>query len=215
MSDARRRDRAQRDHDAAPRGRSGPKSAARERERPAAAVRPPAEVAAALTRLVEPVVAAGGYDLEEIDVRPAGRRRLVRVVVDADGGIGLDDIAEVSREVSALLDGSDVMGSAPYVLEVTSPGVDRPLAEPRHWRRATGRLVRAALTAGGEIEGRVTSVDDDGVVFEVAAGRRGRAQEAQTTSRRLGFGELGRGRVQVEFRRLDETLDRPTAADED
>ncbi|RAY11980.1 ribosome maturation factor RimP [Actinomadura craniellae] len=209
MSHAPRRGRAQRDHDAAPQGRTGPKGADRRHERSA---RTPAETANALSELFEPAVAAQGFDLEEIDVRPAGRRRLVRVVIDVDGGIGLDDIATVSQELARLLDDGDVMGSAPYVLEVTSPGVDRPLTEPRHWRRATGRLVRTALTAGGEIEGRVTSVDDGGVLFAIAAGRRG---NGQTTTRRLGFEELGRGRVQVEFRRLDEASDQPAAADED
>jgi ribosome maturation factor RimP len=149
-----------------------------------------AAVLGALTGLLEPVVVAAGFDLEQIDVRPAGRRRLVKVVVDADGGVSMDDVADVSRVVSAALDDTDVLGSAPYVLEVTSPGVDRPLTEPRHWRRAAGRLVKAPLLAGGEIEGRVVSADDTAVVIDVAG-----------TERRLGLEELGRGRVQVEFRR--------------
>ncbi|ACY98871.1 MULTISPECIES: ribosome maturation factor RimP [Thermomonospora] len=149
-----------------------------------------AQVQAELTRLVGPLAAAQGLDLEELDVKPAGRRRLVRIVVDADGGVTLEDTATLSQAVSAALDDTDVMGEAPYVLEVTSPGVDRPLTEPRHWRRATGRLVRAALADGGQVEGRVVAADEEAVVLEVA-GRR----------RRFGHGELGRGRVQVEFRR--------------
>src|SRR5439155_892857 len=72
----------------------------------------------------------------------ARRRRLLRVVVDADGGVDLDNIALVSREASARLDDTGAMGEAPYTLEVSSPGVDRPLTQPRHWRRAVGRLVR-------------------------------------------------------------------------
>ncbi|MBX6769713.1 MAG: ribosome maturation factor RimP, partial [Actinomadura rubrobrunea] len=127
------------------------------------------EVVAEVTRLVGPAVADAGFDLEEVDVRPAGRRRLVRLVVDADGGVSLDDVAELSRRASDLLDETDVMGTAPYVLEVTSPGVDRPLTEPRHWRRAAGRLVVAPLTAGGRIEGRVVSADDEAVVIDVVA----------------------------------------------
>src|SRR5262250_1987602 len=112
------------------------------RERRASPPVDPADVA----RLLEPVITAAGMDLESVRVSPAGRRRLLRLVVDADGGVGLDEIAEVSREVSARLDASGAMGDIPYTLEVSSPGVDRPLTEPRHWRRARGRLVSVSLT---------------------------------------------------------------------
>ena len=100
---------------------------------------------AELERLLEPIVRAAGMDLESVRVGSAGRRRLLRVIVDADGGVSLDDIALVSREVSARLDATGAMGEAPYTLEVSSPGVDRPLTLPRHWRRAVGRLVRVPL----------------------------------------------------------------------
>src|SRR3954465_12168250 len=97
---------------------------------------------ARLVGWIEPVVGAAGYDLEELVVTPAGRRSIVRVVVDRDEGVTLDDIAECSRAVSAVLDENDGdLGRTPYVLEVTSPGVDRPLTDPRHWRRNTGRAV--------------------------------------------------------------------------
>lgn len=142
--------------------------------------------------LLHPMLDQAGFDLEDLVVSPVGRRRLVRVVVDADGGVGLDDVAMLSERVSAVLDTADAMGTGPYVLEVTSPGVERPLTEPRHWRRAAGRLVHAPLTAGGEITGRVVTADDHMVVFDV-----------QGEQRRLGLAELGNGRVQVEFRRDD------------
>ena len=153
-----------------------------------------------IRELLEPVVAQTGYELEDLRVEPAGRRRLVRVVVDADGGVSLDGVALVNQAVSAALDGADLMGSAPYVLEVSSPGVDRPLAEPRHWRRAAGRLVKVPLTEGGELTGRVVGADDEKVVIAVDG--------AELS---FGYGQVGRGRVQVEFRR-DETADE---ADED
>ena len=116
-------------------------------DRPAAA-RPPVSLPDAdrLTRLLEPVIRAMGLDLESVRVTAAGRRRLLRVIVDGDGGVSLDTIALASRELSARLDGATVMGELPYTLEVSSPGVDRPLTEPRHWRRAVGRLVAAPLT---------------------------------------------------------------------
>jgi ribosome maturation factor RimP len=145
-----------------------------------------------LARLLEPVVAGSGVDLEEVELTPAGKRRLVRVVVAKDGGISLDDVAAVASAVSSALDEGDVMGTMPYVLEVSSPGVDRPLTQPRHWRRATGRLVTAVLAGGGETTGRVRSCDDDGVTLDVDG-----------TERTLAWGDVVRGRVQVEFRRPD------------
>jgi ribosome maturation factor RimP len=155
-----------------------------------------AETRDQIRRLLEPVITAAGLDLEEVDVRPAGRRRLLRVVVDRDDGIGLDDVARVSTAVSTALDRSTAMGDAPYVLEVTSPGVDRPLTEPRHWRRATGRLVRVAPIGGQTLTGRVLSVDDCVVRLEVAG-----------TEARLELAELGPGHVQVEFTRVGSDRD--------
>ena len=111
-----------------------------------------------LLDLLAPVVAESGLDLEDVQITPAGRRRLLRVVVDRDGGVELDAVATVSTAVSSVLDETDAMGGAPYVLEVTSPGVDRPLIEARHWRRATGRMVTATLGDGSTVEGRVARV---------------------------------------------------------
>jgi ribosome maturation factor RimP len=159
---------------------------------------------AKLREQLEPVVAALGYDLEEVTGQRAGSRQLLRVVVDGDGGISLDDIAEVSQAVSAALDETNAMGEAAYDLEVTSPGVSRPLTLPRHWRRATGRLVQVPLTAGGELTGRIIEVDDEGVTFELP----GKKPGAKSGVRRLAFAELGRGKVQVEF-------NRPGTKDED
>src|SRR5580693_9907134 len=128
-----------------------------------------------LARVLEPAVRAAGMDLESVRVSPAGRRRLLKLVVDADDGVGLDQIAEVSREVSVRLDASGVMGEVPYTLEVSSPGVDRPLTEPRHWRRAQGRLVSAPLATGDDaapaarrapaIQGRVLAAGDTAVTL--------------------------------------------------
>ncbi len=163
---------------------------------------------ARLTSVIEPVLRAMEIDLEAVKVSSAGRRAVLRVVVDADGGVSLDDIAEVSRELSASLDAKNVMGDAPYTLEVTSPGVDRPLTQPRHWRRAAGRLVvvqplnqdqdveRDAPGARVEYAGRVVGADHDHVTLEIDGARR-----------TFGYDELGPGRVQVEFGRLDEIDD--------
>ena len=103
-----------------------------------------------------------GLDLEAVEITPAGRRRVLRVAVDQDGGVTLDDIADATKEISALLDSSDLMGEQPYTLEVTSRGTDRPLTLPRHWRRNTDRLVRVTLHDGEQFEGRIVEADDDG-----------------------------------------------------
>jgi ribosome maturation factor RimP len=154
---------------------------------------------------IGPVVDAAGYDLEELVVTPAGRRSVVRVVVDRDAGVTLDDIAEVSRAVSEVLDThDDGMGRTPYVLEVTSPGVDRPLTEARHWRRNTGRLVTVAVGPSGaaeEVTGRITAVTDAGVELAVEAKGKPGAKKRPPTPRLVPWPEVGPGRVQVEFGR--------------
>ena len=161
--------------------------------------------AAATARLTEwftPVVADAGYDLEDLDVRAVGNRFVVRVVVDRDSGVSLDEVAEVSRALSDVLDTREGdLGRSPYVLEVTSPGVDRPLTLPRHWRRNEGRLVTTEV-AGAAVVGRVVSVDDDGVTLAVEKGgaKKGQVRRA-AGNRTLAWAELGEGRVQVEFNR--------------
>ena len=87
--------------------------------------------------------------------------------VDKDGGVTLDDVADATREVSRVLDDSDVMGEQPYTLEVTSRGVDKPLTLPRHWRRNQTRLVTATLADGTTITGRITSSDDAAACLDV------------------------------------------------
>jgi len=144
---------------------------------------------------IRPVVAAAGMDLESARVTAAGRRRLLRVVVDSDRGVSLDDAAAVSRELSAALDTAAVMGDFPYTLEVSSPGVDRPLTEPRHWRRAAGRLVQVAVADAGVVSGRVVSADAEGVTLDVEGARR-----------RFSYAELGAGAIQVEFGHLPTEL---------
>ncbi|GHF92040.1 ribosome maturation factor RimP [Streptomyces thermodiastaticus] len=151
-----------------------------------------------LRELLEPLVASQGLDLEEIAVDSVGRRRVLRVVVDSDTGADLDRIAEVSRALSAKLDETDAMGEGQYTLEVGTPGAERLLTEPRHYVRATGRLVKFQLADGGELVARILQVDDEGLDLEVP-GVKGR----KATTRRLGFQDVARARVQVEFNRKD------------
>ncbi|MFI6103934.1 ribosome maturation factor RimP [Streptomyces sp. NPDC051310] len=151
-----------------------------------------------LRGLLEPLVSAKGLDLEEIEVSRAGRRRMLRIVVDSDEGVELDACAELSRTVSDTLDETDAMGDEEYVLEVSSPGADRPLTEHRHYVRATGRLVRLQLREAGELVARILSVDDEGLDLEVP-GVKGR----KPTTRRAEFPDIVKARVEIEFNRKD------------
>lgn len=120
-----------------------------------------------LVERLAPVVRAAGYDLEDLAVTPAGKRRVVRVTVDKDGGVSLDECAELSRAVSAVLDeADDLLGEQPYTLEVSSPGVSRPLTQPRHWRRNVGRLVKVT-SSEGVATGRVMAASDDAAGLDV------------------------------------------------
>ncbi|MFF7197593.1 ribosome maturation factor RimP [Streptomyces sp. NPDC088197] len=149
-----------------------------------------------LRGLLEPLVVRTGLDLEEVTVTAAGKRRQLLVVVDSDEGVQLDAVAALSREISQALDASDAMGDAEYVLEVTSPGTDRPLTEPRHFRRNSGRLVKLQLKERGELIARIMTVDDAGLDLEVP-GVKGRKPKPA----RADFAEIEKARVEVEFNR--------------
>ncbi|MEV0124643.1 ribosome maturation factor RimP [Streptomyces sp. NPDC050703] len=151
-----------------------------------------------LRQLLEPLVTSQELDLEEIEVASVGRKRVLRVVIDSDDGVDLDQIAEVSRLLSAKLDETDAMGEGEYDLEVGSPGAERALTERRHYMRAVDRLVKFRLTEGGELTARILTVDDEGVDLEVP-GVKGR----KPTARRIAFAEIEAARVQVEFNRKD------------
>ncbi|MFF0436829.1 ribosome maturation factor RimP [Streptomyces sp. NPDC004327] len=151
-----------------------------------------------LRGLLEPLVHAKDLDLEEIEVSRAGRRGLLRVIVDSDEGVELDACAELSRAISEKLDETDVMGEGEYVLEVSSPGADRPLTQARHYERAVGRLVKLQLNEGGELITRIIAVDEDGLDTEVP-GVKGR----KATARRIEFADIAKARVEIEFNRKD------------
>ena len=139
--------------------------------------------------LVDPLHALE-LDVEAVEITPAGKRRILRVAVDKDGGVTLDDIAVATREVSRVLDDSDVMGEQPFTLEVTSRGVDRPLTQPRHWRRNADRLVKVTLADGEVLTGRI--VDSDEAEARV---------NVEGTHRQVAYAEVSKALVQIEFNR--------------
>lgn len=172
-----------------------------------------------LAPVLADALATSGVLLEEVTVTPAGRRKVVRVIVDRDLGesdvvdgptepLSLDDVAEATHLVSAALDDGDVMGEAPYTLEVSSPGVSRPLVERRHFARNVGRLV-TFIGDGAPVTGRVQRVDSAGVTFEVPAVKK---EPARVLTWPLA--DIRRGEVQIEFNRPGADSDGDTLDDD-
>ena len=147
-----------------------------------------------LLDLLRPPLADSGLDVEAVEISSAGRRRVVRVLVDKDGGVTLDDLADATRVVGARLDETDALGERPYTLEVTSPGIDRPLTAPRHWRRNVDRLVSVTLSDGAAVTGRILRADDDAATIDVDG-----------EPRQIGYDDVAKARIQIEFNRTRPT----------
>ena len=144
----------------------------------------------AVRAIAVPIVSAANLDLEDLTIDKVGRRNKVTVIVDGNGGVDLDVIAEVSHAISVALDEQPDSDDSPFVLEVTSPGVDRPLTQPRHWRRANDRLVSIEMTDGTSVTGRIISSDDDSAEVEISG-----------QTRDVPFSGVANAVVQVEFDR--------------
>ncbi|OZM74382.1 ribosome maturation factor RimP [Amycolatopsis antarctica] len=154
-----------------------------------------AELAGRLEPIVAEAVDGAGFDLDALEVQQAGRRKLVKVVVDSDEGVGLDEVAGVSRAVAAVLDENEHLLEGAYTLEVTSPGVERPLTQPRHWRRARYRLVRVTPVEGAPFAGRVGDAGESSVRLLVSG-----------ELRDLAYADCASAVIEVEFKQ-------PPAAD--
>ena len=153
-----------------------------------------------LEQLAERCVTALGLDLEAVELSQAGKRRVLRIAVDADGGVPIESITDATRELSKALDDTDVMGAQPYTLEVTSRGVDRPLTLLRHWRRNVGRLVVADLVDGSRVKGRITAAEEDAVDVTVDG-----------ALRRLPLEDVATARIEAELTRSRSTDPRKDA----
>ena len=153
-----------------------------------------------LPGVLTPILAQFNLELDAVEVIPAGKRQLLRVVVDGDGAAGtgplLDDLAEASKALSAALDSSDAVGNAAYTLYVSTRGVGRPLERPAHWRRNRGRLVSVTTTEQNTVVGRIVSADEQTVQLEVDG-----------SVRQIAFAEVSRALVQVELNRPTPKLD--------
>jgi ribosome maturation factor RimP len=143
-----------------------------------------------VAELLAPLVEKRGLDLEEVLIKPAGRRSIVQVLIDCDGGVDLDLVAAVSREISDALDATDLLGNNPYTLDVGSIGIDRPLTLSRHFRRNKNRLVEIETTAGEVFTDRILESNENSVTFK-------------ETAKKVEISEIKKAQVQVEFNRVD------------
>jgi len=150
----------------------------------------------AVIAVLTPVVEAQGYFLEDVDLRAVGRRLVLRILVDTESGVNLDDVANASHLISEVLDEKDPFDDEPYTLEVSSPGVDRPLTMPRHWTRNLGRLVEVTLTNSKQLTGRISSIDGNTVVLEFD-------NKGRKTKQELSLGDISKAIVQIEFSRVE------------
>ncbi len=145
--------------------------------------------------LLDGEFARAGYEIEDVVIDTAARPPRITVIADGDEGLDLDSIAALSRSASELLDSVDSPQSgAPYVLEVTSPGVDRPLTAEKHYRRARGRKVELTLSDGSQLAGRLGETRDGTVRLVVPEGGR-----ANYSVRELPLRGIAKAVVQVEF----------------
>jgi len=159
-----------------------------------------------VTAVIEPVVRSLDLDLEDLRISTVGRRKLVKVVVDGDAGIDLDLVADISHAIGDAIDEAQAMGDADWTLEVTSPGVERPLTLPRHWRRAVGRNVKVQFADGREDMGRILEFDEESgeAVFNFKGATRARSTK-----------DIVKAIVQVEFNRKITDAELEPIADEE
>jgi ribosome maturation factor RimP len=149
-----------------------------------------------ITELIEPAVTAQGFYLEEVQLVSPGKHRIVTCIVDGETSLNLDQVTAVSRAISELLDEAPIMGDTPFTLEVTSPGVDRPLTKPRHFAKNVDRLLKITKTDGEVITGRITSNTESEVVLIVVS-------KKETTEVTVAISDIKRAVVEIEFNRKD------------
>ncbi|MGH1564863.1 ribosome maturation factor RimP [Mumia sp. DW29H23] len=142
-----------------------------------------------LQELLDEIATSHGMDLDAVELTGG---RVLRVVLDAEGGLTLDDLAEVTRAISAALDSTDPLGPSPYTLEVTSRGTSRPLTLPRHWARNVGRLVKVTPVEGAQLTGRIVSADDAGAVVRT-----------ETGDRDVAYADVKKAKIEPELNRKD------------
>jgi ribosome maturation factor RimP len=150
-----------------------------------------------ISELVTPALSQAGYFLEDINIVTPGQHRIVTVIVDGESALNLDQVTVASKLVSELLDEATFMGETPFTLEVTSPGIDRPLTLPRHFAKNATRLLKVVKTDGEVVAGRIASNTDDDVTLTVT-------EKKATKDVVVALADIKRATVEIEFNRKDE-----------
>ena len=141
------------------------------------------EISAAIT----PALSDLGFYLEDITITSAGRRSMITVIVDGDTHLSLDQVTVATKAISEIVENIQSLGQAPFTLEVTSPGLDRPLTKPRHWRKNIDRLVKIVLLDGKEIKGRIKAASEDSATVDQSE---------------ITFADIKRASLEVEFKQV-------------
>jgi ribosome maturation factor RimP len=149
-----------------------------------------------ISELVTPALHKAGYFLEDVNLVNPGQHRIVTVIVDGESALNLDQVTVASKLVSELLDEASFMGETPFTLEVTSPGIDRPLTLPRHFAKNVDRLLKVTKTDGIVITGRIISNTQDDVTLSVI-------EKKDVREVKVVLADIKRATVEIEFNRKD------------
>ncbi len=150
-----------------------------------------------ISELITPALQQAGYFLEDVNIVSPGNHRIVTVIVDGETALNLDQVTVASKLVSELMDEAPFMGETPFTLEVTSPGIDRPLTLPRHFAKNVTRLLKVTQNDGAVITGRIKSNTDNDVTLSVA-------EKKETKEVVVALADIKRAVVEIEFNRKDE-----------
>ena len=149
-----------------------------------------------ISELITPALHQAGYFLEDVNIVSPGQHRIVTVIVDGESGLNLDQVTVASKLVSELLDEAPFMGETPFTLEVTSPGIDRPLTLPRHFAKNVDRLLKVTKNDGVVVTGRIRSNTEIAVTLEVA-------EKKEVKEVTVALADIKRATVEIEFNRKD------------
>jgi ribosome maturation factor RimP len=149
-----------------------------------------------ISELITPALQQAGYFLEDVNIVSPGQHRIVTVIVDGESGLNLDQVTVASKLVSELLDEAPFMGETPFTLEVTSPGIDRPLTLPRHFAKNVDRLLKVTKNDGIVVTGRIRSNTEIAVTLEVA-------EKKEVKEVTVALADIKRATVEIEFNRKD------------
>ena len=139
------------------------------------------EIAAAITPTIESL----GFYLEDLNITSAGRRSMLTVIVDGDTHLTLDQVTSVTKAIGEIVENIQSLGQTPFTLEVTSPGIDRPLTKPRHWKKNVDRLVKVVLQDKSEVKGRIKDSNQETVTLD---------------DKLIKFADIKRATLEVEFK---------------